>query len=129
MPRSWGSFQTTEGTVSVGPQALHIDRTPRSVVAGLLAGWHSGGITRRLTMTYRLLFLGLAPIFTIYQLLRILDLSRWLAFAGGLSWIALGLVPLVVRYRERSIDRSAIVDVSFDADARTLTVTHEPDSG
>lgn len=129
MQPSWGSFRTMGGTVSVGPQAIHIDRTPRSFVAGLLAGWHSGGLTRRLTVAYRLVFLGLVPIVAIFQFARVLELSSWLAVAAGVSWIAFTLVPLVVRYREQSIDRSAIIDVSYDADARTLTVEHEPETG
>jgi len=123
--RSW-QFRTTEGTVTVGSDAVTVRSTPRAFLAGQLARWRggTGGERAKSLLAVAWVVGGVGLIAS--NISSLLDVGIVVA-AGvfGLS-IASLVVSLWSRLlRETTVPRSALESVSIHEADRTLTIVHE----
>jgi hypothetical protein len=122
---SW-SFRTTEGTVTVGGDAITIRSTPGEFLSGQLARLRNGtrwGWAKTLLSVLSVPFWAVLLAYNAYTLL---DVSIVVAGAVPGLVIALMMWDLWARFfRERTIPRSSVESVRIDEADRTLRIVHE----
>jgi hypothetical protein len=123
--RSW-RFRTTEGTVTVGNDAVTVQSTPRAFLAGQLARWRGGTGEERAKSLLAVAWVVGGVGLTASNVSSLLDVG--IVGAAGMSGllIAFVVVPLWSSLlRETTIPRSALESVSIHEADRTLTIVHE----
>lgn len=124
------SFRTTDGVVSVRPDAITTRTTPGRFLAGQSARWRRGTRRERLTVAFMIAGFLFSLAGFAYHV--------YLVATAGLNWSAAFYATSVAVFgyslwskygRKTTIPRDAIEVVELDADARELTVTHETPDG
>ena len=121
------SFRTTDGVVTVNPDAITIRSTPGQFLAAQASRWRSGGLRSR---TLVALMVG-GFLFSVFGLLY----QLWLVRTTGFNWSAVLYATSVgfIGYslwrrhgRVTTIPVSRIETITLDDDTNRLRVTHEP---
>lgn len=122
---SW-EFRTTEGTVTVGSDAITIRSTPGAFLSGQLARWRNGTTWGRAKTLLSLLSIPFWAVVMAYNAYTLLDVG--IVVAGAIPGLAIAVMvwELWSRFfRERTIPRSSVESVRIDEADRTLRIVHE----
>mgnify|MGYP006285461863 CR=1 FL=1 len=124
------SFRTTDGVVTVRPDAITIRSTPGQFLAAQASRWRSGGLRTR---TLVALVVG-GFLFSVFGLLYHL----WLVLNTGFNWSSVLYATSVgfIGYslwrrhgRVSTIPVSRIETITLDDETNQLQVSHEPADG
>lgn len=124
------SFRTTDRLVSVRPEAITTRSSPGRFLAGQSARWRHGTRRERLTVTFMVGAFLFSLVGFVYHLSLVVTAGPTWSGAFYATSVAVFGYSLWSSYgRRTTIPRDSIERIELDADARQLTVTHEPDDG
>ncbi|WP_380681287.1 hypothetical protein [Salinigranum sp. GCM10025319] len=125
MHHGWGSVRTVEGELSVGDEALHVSKSPRTFLRGQFARLRYGDRWEGVAALFRIAGFLVLPLLVASRLYTAPWGSLGLAALVSLGLAVLGLVPFYANHvRGTTIPLSTIEDVTLDADEREVTITH-----
>jgi hypothetical protein len=128
MHHGWGSFRTTTGEVSVGDDAIRIDRSPRVFIRGQLSRWRRGSSAERATALVRITGFLFGHVLLLYRLLAIGEAGTLATLLSSLCLAAVGVGAFWVTYlRATTVPLAAVTRVTVDADERELVVVVDPE--
>ena len=128
MDRGWGSFRIVSGDVSVGRDAIRIDRTPRKFLQGQLSRRQDGDHWQQLRVALEIVWFLLVPLFAVYHLYDTFGTSIGATALLAVGTVAVNLFGFWRKYlRASRIELSDIEGITLDGDERELTITHDAD--